>query len=1371
MLRGPAHAMIPGSFGNRPSVPGHTVLRGIGAGSSGEVWLARSETGAWRAVKVVRRDRFEDERSFLREFEAVRRFERLSREHPGFIDILQTGWTDDGAGYFYVMELGDGDRPGWTAENYAPRTLARVLRDEGRLTTDACVELGLRLCEGLQALHAEGLIHRDIKPSNVVYADGVPKLADIGTVIGTHEAQSYVGTEGFIAPEGPNSAQADVYALGKLLYVAATGKDRRDFPDPGAEMESGPEAPRLRELNLVLLKACAAHPSRRYPSSRHLHADLGRLRSGRSIRWHRRREVLARGTAGVLALVAVWALSLPMARLRRPHPPSSAPPHFDRIQASLAKGQERLDAGDESGAMVCFAEALSETPRDTAEHRAQRVRLRLLSDRIPELLHAFRAGRSVASIAVSPDGKQAVVADEEGSLTSWEDGRTRRLSPPGKTDAEPVSIRYGGGRDLIVAPDALGYWSPASMQRRVGRILDARSGMPLGPDFATDGPMAFDSEGRVVVLATQEGNIEVRDARTGRSLLHAGQHSSGVVRIVISPSSRLVATADKNGLVHVWTLADGMPAGPPVSTGRPVVAMDFTPDEQRLVLVSEDRLNRSSLRVHGIDGKTADAAVFTLPGRVGSLDVRPHAGRRMVVWHRPGPGEASSGLSIRDGSTPGSVLAELWPGGQCRCFAVSHDGRWIAAGGDGVGACVWDMATGQPVTAMLGHAGGVGAVAFSPDGSRLFTGGADGLVKVWDLSSLGSRWTTIPVRGRLAHAWTPERPYPVVAAGERHLILKTVSDGRPVARCVNLAAGHEESLPPCPEDLPAAFLAASPDGDAWAMFDDAATPPAPGWDIGVWRRIDGHWALRRLPHPAPVVAAVFASQPSRLLTLDATQQLYAWHDAGPPNSAGARRHGSSSNPVFSRDGSRLVAIEDGKVLRVVNTADPRSPPLRIPMPDFIECFAISSDGTLVATAVRGVGLMVSSCIEGSRVTMGGAIQRRVIPFPALLSWAPKGRRLIVQPNGAEAQVIDWDRHDVVVLRGTGGGPIQCSVSFGEDDRWIVVRTSHDAVWVADAATGLPVSPAYRYASRVRHAMITSQGRLVILADPNEVHVLDMEADATPVHILRDQARWTSGRQWDGSASLAWLNLDDFKRPLPQPQERPGRSSALQGARVPSHPPNSPRRSTPPFGQPPSLSPRHASLPARALDLSRFYTHSLESLGDGDLAALPTGRHRLAEVEFDLRGMVRLESESHLLHWRRRGTTPPDAYPLSAVRGIPLPATCHRIQFLMGVDAPQEDHGAILATWRIHFCDGTSSERPVLYGHDLLDWHSDFRRDGSGPAPRVAWSGPMPSPRLGDISTLYVVTWENPSPGQPLRELDFLLGSAISRPFCVAISVE
>ena len=60
--------------------------------------------------------------------------------------------------------------------------------------------------------------------------NGAPKLADIGLVAETSDARSFVGTEGFIPPEGPGAPQADLYSLGKVLYEISTGNDRRDFP-------------------------------------------------------------------------------------------------------------------------------------------------------------------------------------------------------------------------------------------------------------------------------------------------------------------------------------------------------------------------------------------------------------------------------------------------------------------------------------------------------------------------------------------------------------------------------------------------------------------------------------------------------------------------------------------------------------------------------------------------------------------------------------------------------------------------------------------------------------------------------------------------------------------------------------------------------------------------------------------------------------------------------------------------------------------------------------------------------------------------------------------------------------------------------------
>ena len=77
------------------NVPDHELLRRIGSGSYGEVWLARSVLGRLRAVKIIYRSRFQEARPFEREFEGIQRFEPISRSHPSQLAILHVGKNQD----------------------------------------------------------------------------------------------------------------------------------------------------------------------------------------------------------------------------------------------------------------------------------------------------------------------------------------------------------------------------------------------------------------------------------------------------------------------------------------------------------------------------------------------------------------------------------------------------------------------------------------------------------------------------------------------------------------------------------------------------------------------------------------------------------------------------------------------------------------------------------------------------------------------------------------------------------------------------------------------------------------------------------------------------------------------------------------------------------------------------------------------------------------------------------------------------------------------------------------------------------------------------------------------------------------------------
>ena len=93
--------------------------------------------------------------------------------------------------------------------------------------------------------------------------------SSIGLVTDASDIDSYVGTEGFIPPEGPGSGSmsADIYALGKVLYEISAGNDRHAYPELPVELGNQVEQCDFVELNKITLGACRANPRQRYPSA------------------------------------------------------------------------------------------------------------------------------------------------------------------------------------------------------------------------------------------------------------------------------------------------------------------------------------------------------------------------------------------------------------------------------------------------------------------------------------------------------------------------------------------------------------------------------------------------------------------------------------------------------------------------------------------------------------------------------------------------------------------------------------------------------------------------------------------------------------------------------------------------------------------------------------------------------------------------------------------------------------------------------------------------------------------------------------------------------------------------------------------------
>jgi TolB-like protein/Flp pilus assembly protein TadD len=285
-----------------PAIPDFELIRLIGRGSYGDVWLARGLTGVYRAIKVVWRDRFPDAEPFQREFNGLKAFTSMSRPDAGQLALLHVGQNEAVGFFFYVMELADDVAMGTDVDpaSYVPLTLKEVRTRRGRLPPAECVSLGADIARSLSGLHSRGLVHRDIKPSNIIIVGGVPKVADIGLVAAA-EALSFVGTEGFVPPEGPGKPSADVYAFGKILYELATGLDRTEFPKLPDEVKQLPDRHLLFEINEIVLRACETNPDRRYATAGEVLEQLSILQAGRSLR-RRRPWRVALALAGFLVV-------------------------------------------------------------------------------------------------------------------------------------------------------------------------------------------------------------------------------------------------------------------------------------------------------------------------------------------------------------------------------------------------------------------------------------------------------------------------------------------------------------------------------------------------------------------------------------------------------------------------------------------------------------------------------------------------------------------------------------------------------------------------------------------------------------------------------------------------------------------------------------------------------------------------------------------------------------------------------------------------------------------------------------------------------------------------------------------------------------
>jgi serine/threonine protein kinase len=193
------------------NVPGYRILKPIGEGKYGSVWLAREQnTGKHVAIKFYTHRRGVDWSLLGREVEKL----AVLYTSRSIVGLLAVGWDHDPP--YYVMEY---------LEN---GSLASSLAN-GPLPTTEAVRIATRICQALVHAHGSGILHCDLKPANILLdQDFEPRLCDFGQSRLADEHSHALGTLYYMAPEQADlravpDARWDVYALGALIYHMLTG--------------------------------------------------------------------------------------------------------------------------------------------------------------------------------------------------------------------------------------------------------------------------------------------------------------------------------------------------------------------------------------------------------------------------------------------------------------------------------------------------------------------------------------------------------------------------------------------------------------------------------------------------------------------------------------------------------------------------------------------------------------------------------------------------------------------------------------------------------------------------------------------------------------------------------------------------------------------------------------------------------------------------------------------------------------------------------------------------------------------------------------------------------------------------------------------
>jgi WD40 repeat protein/serine/threonine protein kinase len=612
--------------------------------------------------------------------------------------------------------------------------------------------LGVQAAEALEHAHQSGVVHRDIKPANLM-VDGLGHLwvTDFGLArlqgeAGLTVSGDLVGTVRYMSPEQalakriPVDQRTDLYSLGATLYELLTlepaynGRNREEvlrqiaFEEPRSPSRLNKAVP--AELETIVLKAMTKNPEERYATAQELADDLRRFLEDKPIKakrptlrqraakWARRHKTVVRAAVVVLVL-AVAALAVSTALIWRANQELR-----QNLYYQLIAGAEREWTANNLGRMQQLLDECPEKLRGWEWFYLQRLRFKTLSP--------LRYEGAAFCAVFSPDGKRIASSGREGIIRLW-DAATGQLLPKIPAHEDVVySIAFSHDGQCIASGCVDG--TVKLWDAETGRELSTLRGHTTEVHSVT-----FSPDGQHLASGGAIGGraeVKIWDVAAGREVRTLSSPPAGCWCVRFSPDGGRLAAGggdrEKGGVAKVWDLRTGqetitfrVPSG--------IRGLAFSPDGKRLAAVAGLGNFEPNEEVKVWDAQTGQE-MLSLRGHVGGLQTVAFSpdGRRLAS------GGIDQTIKLWDTATGREVLTLRGHLDFVCSVAFSPDGNRLVSASTDKTVRVWDASrieseTGEEFLTFRGHSGAVASVAFHPTDRRcLASASTDGTVKLWD---------------------------------------------------------------------------------------------------------------------------------------------------------------------------------------------------------------------------------------------------------------------------------------------------------------------------------------------------------------------------------------------------------------------------------------------------------------------------------------------------------------------------------------------------------------------------------------------------------------------------------------------------------------